>query len=158
MDTIYRKVDKEEVLQISSRVLQYLKIELKEFKLSPSIYNNVARLLTELDSIHPIEPQEPIERFSRPQENDPKVKFDAQSISDLLNGLKVDKNGHIRGKSRVIDQIQSLHLQSIESEKNNECHCGGYPDCICDITTHDLKTIDQARDDYYNQDKLFEHK
>lgn len=58
MDTIYRKVDKEEVLQISSRVLQYLKIELKEFKLSPSIYNNVARLLTELDSLQSIESQE----------------------------------------------------------------------------------------------------
>lgn len=26
------------------------------------------------------------------------------------------------------------------------------------ITTHDLKSIDQARDDYYKRDKLFERK
>lgn len=70
-----------------------------------------------LKEVHPIEPQEPIERFSRPQENDPKTKFDAQSIDDILNGLKTDKNGRIRGKNRVTDQLQSLYLQSIEPEE-----------------------------------------
>lgn len=60
-----------------------------------------------------------------------KTIFDAQSISDLLDGLTVDKNGHIRGKNRVMDQLQSLHLKSIELESD----------------TLTAKDLDQARDD-----------
>lgn len=70
----------------------------------------------------------------------------------------------------VVPNVSSMKIETFQAlmkgyaelyhteKKKEECHCGGYPDCICNITTHDLKTIDQVRDDYYNRDKLFERK
>lgn len=40
----------------------------------------------------------------------------AEELEKILNELTTDKNGHIRGKGRVMDKIQSLHLTEIQSE------------------------------------------
>ena len=43
-----------------------------------------------------------------------KDMFNAQSLEDIFNNLKSDKNGNIRGKGRAIDKIHSLHLRAMK--------------------------------------------
>lgn len=40
----------------------------------------------------------------------------AKDLERILDDLTSDKNGHIRGKGRAMDKIQSLHLTEIQSE------------------------------------------
>lgn len=66
----------------------------------------------------------------------------------------------------VIIEVFLSFAEAYHQEKlKNMCTCGGYPECICDITKTkdtitdvDLRDIDQAKDDYYKRDKLFERK
>jgi hypothetical protein len=42
--------------------------------------------------------------------------MDCTKIESIINELKVDKLGRIRGKSKVIDKINSEHLSKIDSD------------------------------------------
>ena len=42
--------------------------------------------------------------------------MDCQKIESIINDLKVDSLGRIRGKSRVIDKIHSEHLKKVDSD------------------------------------------
>lgn len=42
--------------------------------------------------------------------------MDCQKIETIINCLKVNSLGHIRGKNRVIDKIYSEHLKKIDSD------------------------------------------
>jgi hypothetical protein len=56
----------------------------------------------------------------------------------------------------MVDYAKHYH----EEQRKTECHCGGYPECICNLpkdNTLTAKDIDQ-RDAYYNRDKTLEHK
>jgi len=39
-----------------------------------------------------------------------------QEIEKIVNELKVDSAGRIRGKSKVIDKIHSAHLKKVDSD------------------------------------------
>lgn len=42
--------------------------------------------------------------------------MNCQEIENVINGLKVDSLGRIRGKNKVIDKIHSAHLKKIDSD------------------------------------------
>jgi len=42
--------------------------------------------------------------------------MEAKEIEKILNSLKVNSRGHIIGKSRAINEIQSLHLKKADSD------------------------------------------
>mgnify|MGYP001571481777 CR=1 FL=1 len=56
--------------------------------------------------------------------------MNCQQISDILDELKADKNGRIRGKNRVIDKLHALYLndEKIISTKQPVSRSHG-PDC-----------------------------
>jgi hypothetical protein len=41
--------------------------------------------------------------------------MNCQKIDDAINELKVDSLGRIRGKSKVIDKIHSMHLTELDN-------------------------------------------
>jgi len=43
--------------------------------------------------------------------------MNCKQIETILNKLTVSKNGKILGKSRIIDELHSLHLRTIEVNK-----------------------------------------
>jgi hypothetical protein len=66
-------------------------------------------------------------------------------------------------KKEAMEAMQEYAELYHAEQRKKECHCGGYPDCICNlesdhITIDDLKDLDQQREDYYNRDKLCERK
>jgi hypothetical protein len=43
-------------------------------------------------------------------------KMDCQKIESIINDLKVDSLGRIRGKNKVIDKIHAEHLKKVDSD------------------------------------------
>jgi hypothetical protein len=41
--------------------------------------------------------------------------MDCQKIESIINDLKVDSLGRIRGKNKVIDKIHSAHLTNVDN-------------------------------------------
>ena len=42
--------------------------------------------------------------------------MNCQQIENIINELKVDSLGRIRGKSKVIDKLHSEHLKKVDSD------------------------------------------
>ena len=42
--------------------------------------------------------------------------MNCQQIENIINELKVDSLGRIRGKSKVIDKLHSKHLKKVDSD------------------------------------------
>jgi len=42
--------------------------------------------------------------------------MNCQQIENIINQLKADSAGRIRGKNKVIDRIHSLHLKKVDSD------------------------------------------
>lgn len=42
--------------------------------------------------------------------------MDCQEISKVINELKVNSIGVIRGKRKVIDKVHSMHLKNVDSD------------------------------------------